>query len=85
MSAIKWKNLFNAYSSLIPCEVQLAFNLNNSDGTFLVDIESNALTESIVDKVKFIGPVQIKPFTTRSGKSRTDRMRECFISDGTTL
>ena len=34
--------------------------------------------------MKFIGTVQIKPFTTRSGKSRTDRMRECFISDGIT-
>ena len=66
MSAIiNGRIFFNAYSSLISCEVQLAFNFNDSDGTFLVDIESNALTESIVDKVKFIGPVQIKPFTIK--------------------
>ena len=78
------RNFFNTYSSLQPCATQLAFNLNESDASPLVEIETNSLTESIVGKLKFHGPIQMKPYTTRSGKSRTDRMRECLISDGTT-
>ena len=32
--------------------------------------------------LRFHGPVEMKPYTTRGGKSRADKMRECLISDG---
>lgn len=78
------RNFYNNYSSVKSCDSQLEFNLDDSNATRLVDIESNALTGSIVGKIKFHGPVQMKPYTTKAGKSRTDKMKECLISDGTT-
>ncbi|XP_066922933.1 uncharacterized protein [Clytia hemisphaerica] len=78
------RNFFNAYSFVQPCERQLTFNLNDADATPLNEIESNSITESIVGKLRFRGPVQVKPYTTRGGKARTDKMRECVISDGST-
>ena len=73
---------FNGYSSIKPCTTQPSYNLNDSDATKLIDIESNALIQSIVGKLKFNGPVVMKAYVSKAGKSRTDKMRECLISDG---
>ena len=60
----------------------MTFNLNDADVTQLSEIESNSITQSIVGKLRFRGPIEMTPYTTRGGKSRTDKMRECLISDG---
>ena len=78
------RHFFNGYSNIQPCESQLAFNLNDADATPLNEIESNSITESIVSKLRFRGPIEVKPYTTRGGKARTDKMRECLISDRST-
>ena len=74
---------FNVYSEIKQCESVFSFNINDADATPLSDIQANGLTTSIVGKLKFKGPIELKQYTTKAGKERRDQMRECYISDGT--
>ena len=72
---------FNAYSQIKPAE-DVAFNINDSEATRLIDITDALLVLSVVGKLKFKGESVIQNYVSQNGKRRSDKMREVFISDG---
>jgi len=73
---------FNAYSEVKEFAGIPTFDINEADATKLEDVYDEGLVNSVVGKIQFTGEVVNKTYT-KGGKQRTDPMRECLISDGT--
>jgi len=73
---------FNAYSFVHVSNKPITFNLNDSEAVELEAIDDAGLVTSVVGKIQFTTETVLHSYV-KDGKSRSDKMREGILSDGT--